>query len=263
MNALLKIHPNDAPLRPRPPAPPCSNARRWLAGGVGALTPIVLNYVVTDRYVVFGDLEAWTVVGYMVKVALLFWLGAVVAWMHQDEHRPQKLFQLGIVAPALVTTMMNGMNIDHRGKEPRGVDKILRPVDVAAILVTPAHAQEARPEERRQEEVRSFSDPPRESALQQFLRGFLGWSERGEFFVVLTSEYRTSADAFRSLAQVRAAAGLEGVVYARGQRYVVVLGDWMEGGDAERLAAAATEKGLPVQVLSPPPSQKANLMGPR
>jgi hypothetical protein len=258
MNALLKVHPHDATIRLRPPAPPCSNVRRFLAGGMGALTPIVLNYVVTDRYVVFGDLEAWAVVGYAIKVALLFWLGAVVAWMHQDEHRPQRLFQLGIVAPALVTTMMNGMNIDHhRGKEPRGLDKVLRPVDVtAAVLVTPARAQERRQE---QDVVHSFAEPPRESALQQFLRGFLGWSERGEFFVVLEREYPTAEHAFQSRNQIRAAAGIAGDVYARDGKYLVVLGDWMEEGDAERLKETAAELGLTVQILPPPPVHKAGL----
>lgn len=78
-----------------------------LIGGLGALTPIIMNLLVVDLEKLLINLTTITMIAYTIKVVLLFYIGGVVAYLNKDEHKPFKLFQLGIYAPAMIIAFMN------------------------------------------------------------------------------------------------------------------------------------------------------------
>src|SRR5437016_3114346 len=97
-----------------------SNRARFFWGGAGALAPILLNLLVVDLVGVFREL-AWPVVtGYAVKVLILFVIGGLWAAMHRAEVEPVKLFQMGIVAPAIILSTNNGINLRSTLSEQGG-----------------------------------------------------------------------------------------------------------------------------------------------
>jgi len=95
-----------------------SGKARFLLGGCGALAPIVVNLLVVDLVAVFQELKLLVVAGYAVKVIILFVIGGMWAFMHKTEMEPLNVFQLGIVAPAVILSMNNGFNF--RGKLEEG-----------------------------------------------------------------------------------------------------------------------------------------------
>lgn len=114
-----------------------SATKKILFGGLGALTPVIINLLVVDFSTVLSNQTMGVLVGYVVRVLVLFYLGGLVAWLHTDEVSPLKLFQLGIAAPALLTTYMNAQNtIPAKGLPERPIAGIME------LLVPSAHAQE-------------------------------------------------------------------------------------------------------------------------
>lgn len=89
--------------------------KKVLLGGLGALTPIILNLMAVDVALLL-DNEIATTIGYAVRVLVLFYLGGIVAYLHTDEKSPIKLFELGIAAPAIITAMMNAHNLNDLKK---------------------------------------------------------------------------------------------------------------------------------------------------
>jgi len=78
-----------------------------LIGGLGALTPIIMNLLVVDLEKLLINLTTIAMIAYTIKVVLLFYIGGVVAYLNKDENKPFKLFQLGIYAPAMIIAFMN------------------------------------------------------------------------------------------------------------------------------------------------------------
>ena len=86
---------------------PLSVRDKILIGGLGALTPIIMNLLMVDLEKLFINLTLVSVIAYIIKVAILFYIGGVVAYLNKDENKPIKLFQLGIYAPAMILAFMN------------------------------------------------------------------------------------------------------------------------------------------------------------
>jgi hypothetical protein len=72
-----------------------------LIGGVGGLAPIIVVLLGINASEYFSDFEWSVFVGWMVRAALLFVLGALFVYLN-DESDKKKAFQLGVVAPALI-----------------------------------------------------------------------------------------------------------------------------------------------------------------
>jgi hypothetical protein len=125
------------------------------------LAPLLASLIVVDidalaRYIAAaGQGSGYQLAGYGVHVVLMFTLGGLWAWLHHTEKDPRKLFQLGLVAPAMITAMMNGANVQV-GKDG----------DAAAAasfaIVSTAHAQTVQP---------PTPTPP--SPVDQFIKGLL------------------------------------------------------------------------------------------
>src|SRR5262249_21756124 len=118
--------------------------RRFLWGGLGALAPTIISLAILDHTAVadyLANIEgnaAW-LGGYAFRFVVLFVIGGLWAYFHRAEIEPLKLFQLGIVAPAMITGMINAStvakqeNIDHAW------------LSAPFALVAPAYADDNKP----------------------------------------------------------------------------------------------------------------------
>jgi hypothetical protein len=238
---------------------------RILLGGLGALTPILLNFLVLDVEKVFAKVTLIVCVGYAARIVLLFYLGGVVAYLHKTERSAFKLFELGIVAPALLTTMMNGFNAARaEATAPPPQQKATQGAEFSILnhgLVTSAYAQSipisspepSKPPEERNESVKTFS-PPQETNKEQFLRGLFGSTSPRVWYVVV-GPYSSLENAKRQADIMNQrysgfSAGFSADVYKSYDTpyYVVVIGANLTLSEATNLKKRAEKFGVPKEI---------------
>ena len=105
-----------------------STKEKMILGGLGGLTPLfagllVVDVAVLDAYVrqIFdsvarGELYLF---GYIIKATCLFSIGAFWAYLHRSERNLLKIFQLGIVAPAIIVGFIDSAEIRTLRKAPQ------------------------------------------------------------------------------------------------------------------------------------------------
>lgn len=84
--------------------------KRFSFGGSGALLPLLITLIGADLAVLIDQHEQLTsgeIIGAGIRYLCLFILGGFVAALHSDEIKPLKLVQLGIAAPALITSYIS------------------------------------------------------------------------------------------------------------------------------------------------------------
>ncbi len=92
-----------------------TSRKRFLLGGLGALMPVLLSFLALDISAALNGSVEWTpgmVMGAALRYLVLFVVGGVVAYLHSEESKPFKLFELGIVAPALVTSLVTAQGVN-------------------------------------------------------------------------------------------------------------------------------------------------------
>ncbi len=91
--------------------------KRFLLGGGGALMPVLVSILAVDVATLIDSesgLSTGNVIGFIVRYLILFAVGGVVAWLHEDETKSFKLFELGIAAPALITSLVTAQGVVAR-----------------------------------------------------------------------------------------------------------------------------------------------------
>lgn len=164
---------------------------RIIFGGLGALFPIIANLLAVDFETLLINLTVIAFAAYMLRATTLFSLGALSGLFHKNENSPIKLFELGIVAPAIITALLNAQQV-HVPKPP--VKPYGTPTS-STIFIPSAYAQTTQkeeipplplPKETGIEEIETFS-LPKETAMQQFWRGFTGSIPKNVWFVIVGS----------------------------------------------------------------------------
>lgn len=130
-------------------AAPLTARKRFFIGGAGALMPIVVTLLSIDLVTMINDWQFVTaghVIGFSLRYSALFILGGVIAWLHEDEAKSYKLFQIGIAAPALVTSFVSANSIKTvpapTAAEVRPISSISSDFDPFSFsLISSAHAQ--------------------------------------------------------------------------------------------------------------------------
>ncbi len=211
--------------------------KKLLIGGLGATTPVIVNLLVTDFKVLLVDVTIPTVIGFLIKAVVLFYVGGLVAVLHKDEKNPIRIFELGILAPALIISMVNGANIDT-SKIQAQISETSAPSFslVASLYALPP-----------QEDVKQFT-LPKENPKQQFLRGLTGSRNKNVWFVIVGShgELEDAREQVRQIAQRED--GFEAEVYApygRNTNYSVVIGALLTYKQAKKLKKRALDAGFP------------------
>jgi len=88
--------------------------QRFAIGGLGALMPVLVSLLAVDVAAIIDDgneLTTGNVIGVFVRYIILFFIGGFVAYLHEDESKPFKLFEIGIAAPALITSLITAQGI--------------------------------------------------------------------------------------------------------------------------------------------------------
>jgi hypothetical protein len=83
--------------------------RAGVFGALGALVPLIASLVVADVGRL-ADVDTAVIVGYVLRSLGLMFLGAIAVALQEVTDFRQAL-QLGMVAPALITSMINGSAI--------------------------------------------------------------------------------------------------------------------------------------------------------
>jgi hypothetical protein len=225
-----------------------TSTHKLLFGGAGALTPILLNLLVVDAATVFRNVTLVVVAGYCLKVLILIYLGGIVAWLHQKETDPLRLFELGIVAPALLTALVNGTRSAPAGVPDAAAAAVSK---VAWILPHELFAQVPGLEVP----TYSFNAAPPETVKEQFVRGFIGSTTRGQWFVCVRRDFSSLADAVVEMRRLRMQRGIPARIYRPGggpsPRFTIVVADWVSEESAERLGADLRRGGVDVFEWTP------------
>ncbi len=88
--------------------------KRFLLGGGGALMPVLVSLLAIDIGAALSDGNTFSTgnsIGLAIRYIVLFIVGGVVAYLHEDEKKSFKLFELGIAAPALITSLITAQGI--------------------------------------------------------------------------------------------------------------------------------------------------------
>lgn len=114
--------------------------QRVLISGAGAIAPLAISFLTVDIGLL-DDLQAGTVVGYGLRVLVLFALGAVVGLLNKSVHDPRILFQLGITAPALIGGMIVSQQPaakpDRQTDAPQAAAPMATPEPQTALVIAP------------------------------------------------------------------------------------------------------------------------------
>jgi hypothetical protein len=206
-----------------------------MLGGLGALTPILINFLALDHEVVFSHLKPFAVLGYALRVVILFYLGGVVAFLHKNEKSELRFFELGIIAPAILIAMINAGQANPKNALPSP------PTGIVFDLFPTAYAQAD------EKKVKDFS-PPSETLGEQFWRGLTGARSARLWFVIAGSHLKIE-DAEKQAQRINDGYGnFHAEVYDRYREnpyYAVVIGYNLSYKEAASLKQKAVEAGLP------------------
>ncbi len=158
---------------------------RFLWGGIGGLAPILATVLILEGETVARYLEELrqggsilTVVGYGARVVGLFVVGGLWAGLHKSEADPKKLFQLGIVAPAMITGMISASNVGRAQSAvetagvvaPTAMAQLAERTTGGGFTTRSVMAQREEPQTDRNGRPR----PPESEPVNSFIRGLLG-----------------------------------------------------------------------------------------
>lgn len=214
-----------------------TNRQRFLYGAVGALSPNVLNLLLVDASAVFASLTVLALAFYAVRLGALSLIGGFWASLHRKEMEPVKLFQLGIVAPALI---MGGLNAAQVGKG-------------AAWSPQTVYAQTLQPACAKYKGLLLFARP-QETTAEQAQRGLYGKASARTWFVV-ASLHREFEEAVLAAAKVQAATKQGALVYCAPDRrhpgtpFAVVAGEHLTVQEADALLKRTLEAGFSTAFL--------------
>jgi hypothetical protein len=227
--------------------------QRFYIACLGALTPIITNLLVVDLNTSLNNLHVIDGLTYAVRLFALCAAACVVVFLNSDEERPVKLFQLGIMAPALLTSIINGaaISIKATGQGPQSsVVQPTPPQKSGFFLVGRAFAETAPVPLPGTPAVKDCLAPAELNTSQQILKGLIGLVPDNNWYVVVAS-YGSLQPAVEDAAQVKARFGTKYPVAickplgGQDGQYRVVIGENFTYAEGTRLKVDAIGAGLP------------------
>jgi hypothetical protein len=115
-----------------------TSAQRFLFGGIGALMPVI---VAVANFDLGQSFTTGNIAGIVIRYSALFFLGGFIAYLHTDEQKSFKLIEIGIAAPAMLTSLVaaNAIPGNQPNKPPA-----TKPI-AFNLFVSPAYAEELKP----------------------------------------------------------------------------------------------------------------------
>jgi len=216
----------------------CLDTKTRIAiGAIGGISPIIISLLVVDIVQLFNETGLMDGIGLGIRFFVLIFIGGMVGYLHNQEEEPFKLFQLGIAAPALLTTAINGNSIANQTfmKEHAAESQY-------SFFIKSAHAAET--------DYRNISafKKAKVSNTQLFLRGLIGtklFSNDDDWHVVIGS-YKTIKTA-KTQVSIAKNKKFKAKIFSPSdgsQHYRVIIGTNLNFAEAEKLRDQAIKIGL-------------------
>jgi hypothetical protein len=220
--------------------------QRLLIGCLGALAPILVNLCVVDLQTVLPNLLPLEALSYVVRLLALCGSACLVVYLNSDEARPAKLFQLGVMAPAMLTSMLNGAAVANKNPS---VAVSTPAAQHSWLLVSPANAQSSSAPQTA-DEVLDCTKPKDPTVSQQILKGLVGITPGNQWFVVVgsnptVSEAVADVDTISQKYPGKYQLKICGPTGVPNAPYRVLIGQYLTYADATNLKNNAIAAGLP------------------
>lgn len=201
--------------------------QKIMIGGLGGITPVFVNMLIVDFEIILQNLNAITMIGFTIRLVTLFYIGGIVAYLNQEDS-PVKVFQLGIVAPAMITAAINGSNINV-SKPPTA--PVTTPVTVngSSLSVPVFPVAEAY-----------------NTTISLISNSYAADEHKSKGWHVVVGSYTEKEKAMKRAEEVRAK-GFTATVYdpdSDSQEYSVVIGAFQSFEEARKLRLRAIEAGF-------------------
>lgn len=220
--------------------------KRFFIGGLGGLAPVFALLLAVDLEKNLVGTNTLQVAGYGLRVMALFAIGGFIAWLHDSEDKPFKLFEIGVGAPALLAGLITTKSI-LPDQQPREAGRNTSAVPELLFLAGRAHAQDPPRQPLPVEPVKAFSLPRAEGA-DAFWQGLLGAQPKNVYYVIAGSHLKYE-DARKQADDVNARfPQFKAEVYAPyggNLYYGVVIGALLPRADAKAVQTDAVRAGLP------------------
>ena len=225
---------------------------RVIVGGIGGIAPLIISLLVIDLRSAFDGLELMDWIGMSVRIFVLIFIGALVGYLHNTESEPFKVFQLGIAAPALLTTAINGYGVTgSAGTSIREITTVNTEqiINWKFDLIPSAHASEVRTPSRKKYVNSNAFLEPKISNTERFLRGLIGKrvSSKGDDWFVIVGSHSSMNKAKKQIRKL-GNKNFQGKIYqpSNGSKYyAVMIGANMNIDNAQALREKAIKRGLP------------------
>lgn len=211
---------------------------RITLGALGGISPIIISLLVVDIVQLFNETGLMDGIGLAIRFLVLIFIGGLIGYLHTKEEEPFKLFQLGIAAPALLTTAINGNSIANQTllKEHSAENQY-------HFFIKSAYAADTN--------YKNLSDfkEPKVNNTQLFLRGLIGtklFSDDDDYYVIIGS-HKNIKQAKQQVEKIKKK-HYKAKIYSptNGSKYFsVVIGANLDLKEAEKLQARAIRNGLP------------------
>ena len=214
--------------------------QKILIGGTGAMAPILLNLLVVDLKTLLAGISGIVVMGYFIRVGILFSLGAGMAYFHRSEKNALRLFELGIIAPALLTGVINGTSTPKDASLRASAEPAAATASFDDWFIPTAFAKADEPE------VKKYSRPE-ESVGAQLWQGLSGRQDERVWFVVAGTFEINELQKARDLAYRIAdnSPGYKPQIYKNDKYYAVVIGENLTLTQAKQRKEKAYEARVP------------------
>ncbi|MBI1770558.1 MAG: SPOR domain-containing protein [Bacteroidetes bacterium] len=225
------------------------STERVILGGVSALLPIAANLYFTDF-----DSALFNGISLLIKIGALFFVGCLIAYLHDKETNKYKIFQLGLAVPSFLLAIQNGNSlkeINDKLKEEAvshpALNSILPEKKEGLYLpfFSSAYAQETLPNPQGNKVLKYKL--PKQSVSQSIFQGITGSTPDNTWFVIASSHTKENEAQERASEINRNNRDVHAAVYApyRGNPYYsVIVGSNMTLEDAKKLHATVKEKGI-------------------
>ncbi|WP_434362554.1 SPOR domain-containing protein [Parasalinivibrio latis] len=232
-----------------------SLSKPLLVGGIGGALPVIIDLINTDAASLFEGFNPLVFAGYSVRVALLVLLGALWVWVNRETDI-RKALQIGIMAPAIIVSYMNGVEVNSSKKmlnianqelqfqqtqnaSPDQGQSIPSSAGSTFWILPAAFVAEAA------EEVATKGVHHKVSSVSKLLFGLTGSAKNGWF--VIAGSHKTEVAAQYQVQQL-ARQGYTAKVFepfGDSEFYGVMIGSWLTLSEARQLRKQALADGLP------------------
>ena len=229
-----------------------SSKRFWL-GVIGSLIPIAIDVRNVDMAMVFQQLNWYVALGFCTRSLCNAFLGGITSWAHKNIKEPFYLIELGIIAPALFTAVINGYAAhlnQAMGPYPSTtrVHILKNQLNLIPLAMTTIENSDSTAEidsALTQPSIKILR-PREESGFQDFIRGFFGLSPAtGVDWFVIAGDFPSKESAVKKALTINYShRQFHADVYewfADGHRYLVIIGADLTYNEAMRMRFAASK----------------------